>query len=114
MRACNWLMVVGWAGWARSHFFIVCWNRSTLPQVVGWLGREFFCTMFAAAQLVLEVVASAAAAGEAGGVDGAVVGEGGPRVAVLGGGLGEGGDHGRGAASLDLDCRDDQPGFRHG
>ena len=35
-------MVLGWMGWARSHFFIVCWNRSTLPQVVGWLGREFF------------------------------------------------------------------------
>lgn len=29
-------------GWARSHFFMVCWKRSTLPQVVGWLGREFF------------------------------------------------------------------------
>ena len=37
-------MVVGWTGWARSHFFMVCWNRSTLPQVVGWLGREFFWT----------------------------------------------------------------------
>ncbi|MFG1820838.1 hypothetical protein ACGFIF_44280 [Kribbella sp. NPDC049174] len=36
----------GWVGWARSHFFIVCLNRSTLPQVVGWLGREFFWTMF--------------------------------------------------------------------
>jgi hypothetical protein len=47
-----------------------------------------------AAQLVLEVVASTAAAGEAGGVDGAVVGEGGRRVAVRGGGPGEGGDHG--------------------
>ena len=35
-------MVVGWLGWLASHFFIVCWNRSTLPQVVGWLGREFF------------------------------------------------------------------------
>ena len=33
-------MVAG--GWARSHFFMVCWKRSTLPQVVGWLGREFF------------------------------------------------------------------------
>ena len=21
---------------------MVCWNRSTLPHVVGWLGREFF------------------------------------------------------------------------
>ena len=21
---------------------MVCWKRSTLPQVVGWLGREFF------------------------------------------------------------------------
>jgi hypothetical protein len=31
----------GW-GWARSHFFMVCWNRSTLPQVVGCPGVEFF------------------------------------------------------------------------
>ena len=45
---------------------------------------------------MLEVVASAEAAGEAGGVDGAVVGQGGRRIAVLGGGLGEGGDHDRG------------------
>jgi hypothetical protein len=38
------VVVCGWTGWARSHFFMVCWNRSTLPQVVGWLGREFFWT----------------------------------------------------------------------
>jgi hypothetical protein len=39
--------VLGWMGWARSHFFMVCWNRSqALPQVVGWFGREFFCTMW--------------------------------------------------------------------
>lgn len=44
---------------------------------------------------MLEVVASAAAAGEAGGVDGAVVGERGERVAVPGGGPSEGGDHDR-------------------
>jgi hypothetical protein len=25
--------------WARSHFCRVCWNRSTLPWVWGWLGR---------------------------------------------------------------------------
>ena len=31
------------AGRVPSHFFIVCWKRSTFPQVVGWLGREFFC-----------------------------------------------------------------------
>jgi hypothetical protein len=37
-------MVAGWSGWAASHFFIVCWNRSAFPQVVGWLGREFFWT----------------------------------------------------------------------
>jgi hypothetical protein len=52
----------------------------------------------AAAELVLEVVAAAAAAaaaGEAGGVGGAVVGERGERVAVLGGGPSEGGDHDR-------------------
>lgn len=33
-------------GWARSQFFIVCWTRSTLPQVVGWFGREFFWVTF--------------------------------------------------------------------
>ncbi len=41
-RAWSWPTVGGCAGWARSQFFIVCWNRSTLPQVVGWFGREFF------------------------------------------------------------------------
>ena len=34
--------MVAAAGWARSQRFMVCWKRSTLPQVVGWLGREFF------------------------------------------------------------------------
>ena len=32
-------------GWARSHFFRVCWKRSTLPWVWGWLGRPFFWSM---------------------------------------------------------------------
>ena len=26
--------------WRRNHFFSVCWNRSTLPQVWGWTGRR--------------------------------------------------------------------------
>ena len=34
------MIVAGWTGRARSHFFIVCWNLSTFPQVVGWLGVE--------------------------------------------------------------------------
>jgi hypothetical protein len=34
--------VLGWTGWAASNFLRVCWKRSTLPQVVGWLGLEFF------------------------------------------------------------------------
>src|SRR5215211_736533 len=38
-------IVAGWSGWARSHVLRVCWKRSTLPQVVGWFGREFFWTM---------------------------------------------------------------------
>jgi hypothetical protein len=42
-RAWSWARSVGWAGWARSHFFSVCWNRSALPWVWGWLGRPFFC-----------------------------------------------------------------------
>lgn len=37
--------MVGCSGWPRSHFFRVCWNRSTLPQVVGCPGVEFFWTM---------------------------------------------------------------------
>ena len=45
-RVCNSVTILGWTGWAASHFFMVCWNRSAFPQVVGWLGREFFCTMF--------------------------------------------------------------------
>ena len=68
-------MVAGW-GWARSHFLRVCWKRSTLPQVVGWLGREFFWTMRSLTSSVSKRVASAGAAGEAGGVDHAVVGQG--------------------------------------
>jgi hypothetical protein len=41
-RACSSATVAGWSGWAASHFLRVCWKRSTLPQVVGWLGRAFF------------------------------------------------------------------------
>ena len=41
---CSAWMLVGWVGCARSQFFMVCWKRSALPQVVGWLGREFFWT----------------------------------------------------------------------
>ena len=77
-------MVVA-AGWARSQFFRVCWKRSTLPQVVGWLGREFFWWTPSVGEFVLEAVAAAAAAvGEAGGEDHAVVGQGGERDAVFG------------------------------
>ena len=36
-------MAAGWAGRAASHFLRVCWNRSTLPWVWGWLGFPFFC-----------------------------------------------------------------------
>ncbi len=38
--------------WLRSHFLRVWWKRSTLPQVVGWLGREFFYVMFRSASSV--------------------------------------------------------------
>jgi hypothetical protein len=34
--------VSGWSGWAASHFFRVCQNRSILPWVWGWFGRPFF------------------------------------------------------------------------
>jgi hypothetical protein len=31
----------GGGGWLASQDVRVCWKRSTLPQVVGWLGLEF-------------------------------------------------------------------------
>ncbi len=45
ISACKAPIETGWVGWEVSHFFIVCGTRSTFPQVVGWFGREFFCTM---------------------------------------------------------------------
>jgi hypothetical protein len=36
--------VGGLVGLGRSHRFSVCWNRSTLPQVVGLFGRLLFCS----------------------------------------------------------------------
>ena len=33
------------AGWASSQRLRVWWKRSTLPQVVGWFGLEFFWMM---------------------------------------------------------------------
>jgi len=70
-------MVDGWSGWARSQFFIVCWKRSTFPQVVGWLGREFFWTTFQSRSCLLEAVAAppASVAGQSDGVDHPVVGQ---------------------------------------
>jgi hypothetical protein len=61
---------------------MVCWNLSTFPWVCGWLGLPFFWGDAEAAQLVLEAVAAALAAGQAGGEDHAVVGQGRGRDAV--------------------------------
>jgi hypothetical protein len=74
---------------------MVCWNRSTLPWVWGWFGLPFFCLIPQAAQLGFQGVASAFAAGEPGSEDQAVAGEGGGRGPVAGGGVAEGGQHGR-------------------
>ena len=91
-------MVVGWFGWARSHFFRVCWNRSALPQVVGCPGREFFWTMWRRVSSASKgVLASlAAVAGESDRVDHAVVCEGGGGDSVLGKGFAECLEHDRG------------------
>ena len=70
---------------------MVCWNLSTFPQVVGWAGSGVLLDDVQAPELALEGVASAAAAGEAGRVDHAVVGQGGGRDPVLGCGFAEGG-----------------------
>jgi hypothetical protein len=85
--------VVGWSGCARSQFFMVCWKRSALPQVVGWFGREFFWTTPRTREFVLEAGAAASSTGESGGVDEAVVGQGGGRDSVCGNGCAEAGQH---------------------
>ncbi len=46
-----------------ASVFMVCWKRSTLPQVVGWLGREFFWRTPSRASSVSRRVAAGAAAG---------------------------------------------------
>ena len=65
------MTVAGWLGCARSQLFVVCWNRSTLPQVVGGWGGVLLRDV-QAAQLGFEGVAAALAAGQAGGEDLAV------------------------------------------
>ena len=79
-------------GLGASHFFIVCWNLSTLPQVVGWLGREFFCTMLSSRSSNSRSFCRPAA-GERDREDHPVVGERRGWIAVLAGGFGERGEH---------------------
>jgi magnesium chelatase family protein len=38
-RACSRARSAAWAGWARSQFLRVAWNRSTFPWVCGWFGQ---------------------------------------------------------------------------
>ena len=89
--------MVGWSGWARSHFFRVCWKRSTLPQVVGRGWSGVLLDDVESSELGFEGVlaAAAAVAGQADGVDHAVVGERGCGVSVQVSGLSEGGQHDR-------------------
>ena len=60
------------------------WNRSTLPQAVGYLRVGVACVQ--AAEIVFELIASALAAGESGGEHHADVGQGGCWDAMGGGG----------------------------
>jgi hypothetical protein len=66
-----------------------------LPQVVGRFGAGVLLDHAEPAQLVLEPVAAALAAGQAGGEDHPVVGQGGGRDSVLGHGSAELGEHDR-------------------
>ena len=65
----------GLVGLGASQVFRVCWNRSTLPQVVGWLGREFFCMMPRRRSSASKPLRPPLAAGQAGGEHHAVVGQ---------------------------------------
>src|SRR5881398_3009651 len=88
-------MVLGWPGWARSHFFSVCWNLSTFPQVVGWLGLLFFCTMLRVRSSCSRWLRPPLPPGVAGGEHHAVVGQCGGRVSVQVTGLAEGSEDDR-------------------
>jgi len=105
MRALSSAIVEGWVGWARSHFFRVCWKRSALPPGGGMSWAGVLLGDVAAGEFGFEgVLASlAAVAGQSDGVDHAVVGECGCGDPVPGKGFAEcldhdwGGDPGVGA-----------------
>jgi hypothetical protein len=85
--------IVAARGWSVSHFLRVWWKRSTLPQVVGWLGVELIWVDAQPAEFVFERVASAFTPGKPGGEDHAVVGQGRGRNAMCGAGFAEGVQH---------------------
>ena len=87
--------MVAAGGWAASQRLRVWWKRSTLPQVVGWLGREFFWVTPRRASSVSKPLRPPSAAGEAGGEDHPVVGQGGGGHPVGVAGLAEDVDHDR-------------------
>ena len=60
-RVCSSARVVRLRVGRVSHFFRVWWKRSTLPQVVGWLGLEFFCVTPRSREFGFEAVAVSAA-----------------------------------------------------
>ena len=105
-RAWSSAIVAGW-GWARSQALRVCWKRSTLPQVVGWLGRGVLLGDAKADQGGFEGVTATAATGQAGGEDHAVVGQRRRWWAVALDGGQEGVDHDRAA---DPDMSGDRQG----
>ena len=98
MRALSSAIVEGWVGWARSHFFRVCWKRSALPPGGGMSWAGVLLGDVAAGEFGFEgVLASlAAVAGQSDGVDHAVVGERRRGNPVPGKGFAESGDHDRG------------------
>jgi hypothetical protein len=83
--------VAGWSGRAATQFYSVWWKRSTLPQVVGWPGREFFCTTSGRRSSCSKVGRPPAKRV----VDHAVVGQRGRRVTVRLSGLPENMEHDR-------------------
>ena len=72
----------GWSGWRVSHFLRVWWKRSTLPQVVGWLGVELIWMMPRRRSSFSKPLRPPLPPDEAGGEDHAVVGQCGGRNAV--------------------------------
>ena len=93
MRAWSSPIVVGWLGWARSHFFRGLLEPFDFALGLGVVGLAIFLRDVRLTQSVFEVVPAACATGVSGGEHHPVIGQGRSRDPMSSNGLSEGGEH---------------------